>query len=236
MTAAWRARYNNDERRRPTNCSCGPRIAPTHSHTHTGTVSNSTNPNPNGAREEGGCGACGRLLPRSEYSNKQWKKPAGKRCIACVAKERADIQKRTADKRKKYQEQQQRKWAAAGVAATGDGGGSGGDGGSSSSLMKRRRKIQSMMPTAPPSDADVDAAVRVCLWVSADDNRTAYTTGARFKLLRCALASLVEHDQRRFFDGIGKDAYRSAKRTNIEKLKEKPVSYTHLTLPTIYSV
>ena len=59
-----------------------------------------------GAREEGGCAGCNRLLPRSKYSNKQWKKENGrKRCKDCVETEMKAKAQKTAEKRKLYQQQ-----------------------------------------------------------------------------------------------------------------------------------
>ena len=158
-----------------------------------------------GARVEGGCSDCKRVLGRQSYSNKQWKKLGSKRCLDCVAKLHEAVETRTREKRKAIEMQKQRKLQAQDSEA--------------SSQVKRLRKLQSMVPDTDPSDEQVATAVSVCLFASV--HKEQYLHGPKFKLLRCAVASLLEEGQRRFFGGQSKDDYQSTKRMRAEKLKEK---------------
>lgn len=158
-----------------------------------------------GARVEGGCSDCKRVLGRESYSNKQWKKLGSKRCLACVAKLHEAVENRTREKRKAIEMQKQRKLQAEDSEA--------------SSQVRRLRKLQSMVPGTVPSDEQVATAVSVCLFASV--HKEQYLHGPKFKLLRCAVASLLEEGQRRLFGGQTKDDYQSTKRMRAEKLKEK---------------
>jgi len=154
--------------------------------------------------EDGPCAGCGQLLPKEQYSTKQLKKPSGKRCKKCVAAAADALQQRKAEKRKARQLQQKQKWESA-----------------TSTQVKRRRQLQALAPAEgeTPSEDEIKTAIRVCLFASA--NPETYATSPDYKLLRCALAAVLQRDQRKFFDGNSQAEYQDAKRRATEKMKEK---------------